>query len=93
MNLHSKLDIRSEDLDIMDKRSAIAIRELTKSPDLLLIDRPENYIEHSRFDTFQKILKEAIKKKIAVIFFSNNQDFIKQFSNRSIVIANGKLTS
>jgi len=73
-------------------RTAIAIRELTKSLDILLLERPEDYFGHSRLDLFNEILKDNIEQGHAVVFSSNDQSFIEAFSNRKILIADGTLT-
>jgi ABC-type ATPase involved in cell division len=91
-NLQDKLDIRPGELRPVELRVAIAIRELTKSFDLLLLERPEDYFDHSRFDLFNEILKDTLEHGQAIVFSSNNQNFIDAFSNRKIRIAGGTLT-
>ena len=91
-NLQNKLDIRPGELRPVELRTAIAIRELTKSLDILLLERPEDYFDHSRLDLFNKILKENIEQGHAVVFSSNDQNFIEAFSNRKVRIAGGTLT-
>jgi len=91
-DLQNKLDIRPGDLRPVELRTAIAIRELTKSLDILLLERPEDYFGHSRLDLFNEILKDNIEQGHAVVFSSNDQSFIEAFSNRKILIADGTLT-
>ena len=91
-DLQNKLDIRPGELRPVELRTAIAIRELTKSLDILLLERPEDYFDHSRLDLFNKILKENIEQGHAVVFSSNDQNFIEAFSNRKVRIAGGTLT-
>ena len=91
-NLQEKLDLRPGDLRPVDLRIAIAIRELTKSFDVLLLDRPEDYFGYNRFDLFKKILRDIIEPGTAVVFFSHDLNFIETFSNMKILITDGALT-
>ena len=92
-DIYDKLDIRPGDLRPTELRSAIVIRELTKSPDILLFERPENFIRHEKFDLFVKLLKEMLLSGLPVVFISYHTDFVKEFSNRKILISGGKLTT
>ncbi len=92
-NIQDKLDMHPAEISLMDLRIAIIIRELTKSPDLLLIEYPEELISHAKFDFFIKILKDALLSGPAVIFISNNKSFVEEFSDRNILITNGTLTT
>lgn len=90
-NLQDKLDDRPGDLRATDLRIAIAIRELTKAFDVLLLDRPEDYFGYSRFDPFNDIFKDITESGHAVVFFSRDQHFIKTFTNRKISISDGTI--
>ncbi len=72
-------------------RIAIAIRELAKSPDLLLIERPEDFIGHTRFDLFTEVLRDMVLTILPVVFISYDKDFIEEFSNKKIFLKNGNL--
>jgi ABC-type ATPase involved in cell division len=87
-----KLDFRPGVLQPVELRLAIATRELTKSFDVLLLERPEDYFGHDKFDLFSEILKDTLERGHAVVFFSNDQDFIDTFSNRKVLIAGGTLS-
>jgi len=91
-NLQNKLDIRPGELRPVELRIAIAIRELTKSFDVLLLERPEDYFDLNRFDLFNAILKDTLEHGQAIVFSSNDQNFINAFSNRKILITGGTLT-
>jgi len=90
-DFEGKLDLRPGELRPVELRMAIATRELTKSFDVLLLERPEDYFGHARFDLFSDILKDTLEHGHAVVFFSNDQDFIDTFSNRKVLIAGGTL--
>jgi ABC-type lipoprotein export system ATPase subunit len=90
-NIQDKLDIRPGELRPVDLRIAIAIRELTKSFDVLLLERPEDYFGYNSFGLFSEILKDTLEHGHGVVFFSNNQKFVEAFANREVLIADGTL--
>lgn len=85
-NLQDKLDLRPGELRPVDLQIAIAIRELTKSFDVLLIDRPEDYFGYNRFHLFKEILKDILEAGHAAAFFSRDRNFTETFGNRKILI-------
>jgi ABC-type sugar transport system ATPase subunit len=91
-NLQDKLDLRPGDLRPVDLRIAIAIRELSKSVDVLLLDRPEDYFGYNKFALFKEIIRDIIESGPAVVFFSHDLNFIETFSNMKILIKGGTLT-
>ena len=91
-DLQDKLDVHPGELRPVDLQIAIAIREVTKSFDVLLLDRPENYFGFKRFYLFNEILEGILEAGHAIVFFSRNRDFIEAFSNRKILITGGTLT-
>jgi len=92
-NIQEKLDFRPADLDPVDLRAAITIRELTKSPELMLIERPEWFVGHRRFDLFTGHLEALTQAGCSVVCFSNDQDFVARFSTRTIIIENGMISA
>ena len=92
-DIDDKLDMRPGKLRPTELRSAIVIRELAKSPDILLFERPEDFIRHEKFDLFVKLLKEMLLSGLPVVFISYDADFVKEFSNTKIIISNGNLTT
>ena len=92
-HIDTKLHLRPGQLRPIDLRYAIAIRELTKSSDLLLLDRPEDVISVNRFKNFTEIIKKDIIPKQAVVFFSRDRYFIETLANRQIQIENGRVAT
>jgi len=86
------LDTRTTEVDLLKLRLAITIRELMKRPELLLLERPEDFVGHTHFDIFVNILKKMILPKVTIVFLSYNADFILELANRNIQINNGKIT-
>ena len=91
--IYDKLDIHVSKLDRMDLRVAIAIRELTKHPKLLIVERPEDLVSHIKRGLFLKILNDMIIAKIPMVFLSYREDLIRELANKKITIENGKLTT
>ena len=90
--IYDKLDMRPGRLRSVDLRIAIAIRELVKSPDILLLERPEDFIGHANFDLFAEVLRDMVLTKIPLVFISYNRDFIEEFSNKKILLKGGTLS-
>ncbi len=89
----NKLDMRPADLNTMESQMAIVIREISKKPQVLLLDRPEDFIGHAKFDTLVEIFNDWITKEKPVVFLSYDRRLIRRFANRKILIANGALTT
>ena len=90
-SIHDKLNVRPGKLRSVDLRIAIAIRELSKSPDLLLLERPEDFIGHTNFDLFTEVLRDLVLTKLPIVFISYDKDFIEEFSNKKIFLKDGTL--
>lgn len=88
-----KLDMRPADLNAMEVQMAIVIREISKSPQVLLLDRPEDFIGHAKFDILVEIFNNWIAKKRPVVFLSYDRRLIRRFANRKVLIAKGSLTT
>ncbi len=90
--IYDKLDMRPGRLSSVNLRIAIAIRELVKSPDILLLERPEDFIGHANFDRFVEVSRDMVLARIPLVFISYNKDFIKEFSNKKILLKDGTLS-
>jgi len=91
--IEDKLDLRPADLDPADLRAAITVRELTKSPELLLLEGPEWFVGFRRFGLFVQSVEEVIGPACSAVFFTSDDDFIDRFSNKTVMIKNGKITT
>jgi ABC-type ATPase involved in cell division len=91
--IYDKLDIHASKLDRMDLRVAIAIRELTKRPKLLIVERPEDLVSHIKRGLFLKILNDMIIAKIPMVFLSYSEGLIRELANKKITIENGNFTT
>jgi ABC-type lipoprotein export system ATPase subunit len=93
LGICSKLDMRPADLNTMESQMAIVIREISKKPQVLLLDRPEDFIGHAKFDILVEIFNDWITKKKPVVFLSYDRRLIRRFANRKVLITNGALTT
>lgn len=88
-----KLDRRPADLNSMERQLAIVIREISKNPDVMLLERPEDFVGHSRFDMLVQLFKDWIDQSKPVVFVSSDRRLIRRFANRRILVVNGALAS
>lgn len=93
LGIRQKLDRRPADLNSMERQMAIVIREISKKPEILLLDRPEDFIGHAKFDTLVQLFKDWIDQRKPVVFVSYDRRLIRRFATRKILITNGSLTT
>ncbi len=91
LGVYQKLDRRPANLNSMERQMAIVIREISKNPDVLLLERPEDFVGHARFDMLVKLFNDWIDQHKPVVFVSTDRRLISRFANRRILIANGSL--
>ncbi len=90
-NISEKLDFRPADLSQAELGIAIMIREMIKPAELLLVDRPESFIDDSQYSAFTDSMNILLKKKVPVVMHSNN-NFINRFSEKIIRIKQDTVT-
>jgi ABC-type lipoprotein export system ATPase subunit len=86
-----KLDRRPADLNSMERQLAIVIREISKNPDVMLLERPEDFVGHARFDMLVRLFNDWIDQRKPVVFVSSDRRLIRRFATRRILIADGAL--
>ena len=84
------LDRRPSVLSNEELLKAIAVREMGKAPAVMLIDRPENFMEISENDNIFNHLKNMIRSGTAVVFVSHNSE-MNGLSNRRVTVAGGEI--
>ena len=92
-DIFKNLDRTPGELHLHDIRTAITVRELSQTPMILLLDRPEDLIDHTKFDLFIDILKKMLLSKLSIVFFSFDTDFVDMISNTKVTISKGRLTT
>lgn len=88
-----KIDMKPTELHPQDIQNAITIRELCKSPDLLLIERPEDFVDYTKFNLFSELLKELSLSKLAIVFFTFDKLLESTLSNKKVLISKGYLNT
>jgi len=90
--LEDRLYARPGEIPPAILRLAITTRELTKSPDMLLFEYPEDYIGQTNLHIFMETLNEMPISEMGIVFISEDRNFIGAFSNRKVSISAGTLT-
>jgi ABC-type lipoprotein export system ATPase subunit len=86
-----KLDLKPSDLNAMENRAALLIRELAKRPALFLFDQPEDFLGLAGYDALLGIAQQLIDLRTPIVFLSYDPRLATQFGNRSIIIGDGVL--
>jgi ABC-type ATPase involved in cell division len=88
--LFEKLNQRPSVLHNGELLTAVAIREMEKAPALMLVDRPEDFMELTETDRLFSHLKNIVDLGAAVIFNSRDSK-ISGLANRQLTLAAGKI--
>jgi ABC-type lipoprotein export system ATPase subunit len=92
-DLNDKLDKRPAALNLMESQAAIVIRELCKQPEILILNRPEDFLGHARFDQLAQLFNQWVDRRLPVVLWTHDRRLIRRYANRKILIANGSLTT
>lgn len=88
-----KLDRQPSDLDAMENRTVLLIRELAKRPAVFLFDQPEDFLGHAGYEALLRIFRQLIDQRIPIVFLSYDQRLAARFANRRITIGDGALAA
>lgn len=86
-----QLDQKPSDLNALEYRAALIIREVGKKPVAFIFDQPEDFLGHSRHDVLLNLFQQLRDKGVAVVFLSFDQRLVERCANRKIIIADGRL--
>jgi ABC-type lipoprotein export system ATPase subunit len=89
-NLSPMLNRRPSVMNEGELLKAIAIREMGKAPAVMLIDRPENFMEISEDDRIFNHFKNMVRSGTAVVFISTNTN-MNRLANRQLTVAGGTI--
>lgn len=92
-DLSDKLHRKPGELHSQDILNAMAIREIRKPPEVLLLERPEDVMDHIRFDFFIEELKILQRKEVPIVLYTSDTVLANEFSNRKVLISNGQLVT
>ncbi len=88
--LSQKLNRRPSVLSDVDLLKAIMIREMGKNPAVMLVDRPEKFMEITENDGIFNHLKNMVQSGTALVFFSHNNK-VTGLSNGRLTMAGGEI--
>ena len=83
-----KLAWRPSELSDGELLKAITIRELGKSPAVMLVDRPENFMQLSENDGLFHHLENMVQSGVALIFHSHSRR-VSEIADRRLTLAAG----
>ncbi|MGD8368979.1 MAG: hypothetical protein PVG78_15180 [Desulfobacterales bacterium] len=92
LGIENELEKLPSQVDPIDLHLAIAVREISKAPDLLLIDRPEETIGKEGFRRLLRHLEDHPDKERTWVCASSDREFLKNRCNRRFHIRSGTLT-
>jgi ABC-type lipoprotein export system ATPase subunit len=90
--IEAKLDMRPARLDNEDVRLAIIVRELSKDPEFIVLERPRDHLGYKRFGALLDLLKEFIGAGVPMVLVSSDEALSREFSTREIIINNGAVS-
>jgi len=91
--LGKRLDLKPHQLDPEENRLFVIVRELSKNPEILLVERPRDFLRTKGFEALKGVLRNIVRKNLALVFFSTDEVFTKEFSRRPIFINKGRVTT
>lgn len=86
----AKLHRRPSELSDGELLKAITIRELGKSPAVMLIDKPENFMDLNEDDGLFNHLKNVVQSGSAVVFLSHSRR-VADIAGRRLTLTGGKI--
>ncbi len=89
--LGAKLTLRPAELTPLSRRIAIAIRELSREARLIVLDHTEDLLGHTAFKRLLDRIQTLQGQGVPVIMMSEGDSPIRRMTNRSVVIAGGRL--
>lgn len=89
--LNKILDVRPAKLTAPDIKRAILVRELLKEPEVIILEFPDEFSGYHSRDDLIDVLKKSVDSGATLIYSSHDQDFIKAFSHKTLLINNGRL--
>jgi ABC-type lipoprotein export system ATPase subunit len=93
LGIEKRLDRLAALADPVDLHRAIAVRELSKNPVLMLLDRPEEILGRQGFQHLLTTLETSGKQRQTWVCTSRDRRFLETLCNRRLRIRNGAVTT
>jgi ABC-type ATPase involved in cell division len=89
--MEEKLHLRPGQVELEFVRLTIILRELSKKPEMLLLERPRDFLSPRNFDLFVGMLKDMIKDGVPVVCLASDEAFIGEFAGKEVRITEGSV--
>lgn len=80
--LEDKLHLRPAAIGPMGRRAVVVVRGLAKHPDLILVERPEDFVGKNRRDVFLRTLKECSREGATIVFWTDDPEIGRGWCTR-----------
>ena len=90
-HLTEKLDLRPTALSPLDVRAAILTREMAKPAKLIIMDSPEDLIDHPGFDFLVTVIENRIAAGVPLVLRCENEGLSARLTNRTVRLPLGGL--
>ncbi|MDY0163228.1 hypothetical protein [Desulfobotulus sp.] len=84
--IDDKLHLRPAAISTMGRRAAIVVRGLAKQPDLILVERPEEFVGKNRKEVFLRTLKECSREGVTLVFWTDDENLGRGWRTRKWVL-------
>jgi ABC-type iron transport system FetAB ATPase subunit len=91
--LEDKLHLKPPQVGPEENRLCVIVRELSKNPEILLIERLRDFLRTEPFEALKGVLRNLIGKNLVLVSFSTDQAFTNEFSQKQILIKKGRVTT
>jgi ABC-type histidine transport system ATPase subunit len=91
--MNKRLDLRPHELDPEEHRLSVIVRELSKNPEIVLVERPRVFLRTKFFEALKEILRNLMRTDLVLVFSETDKAFTSEFSNKIIAIHQGKVTT
>ncbi len=88
-NIYEKLEARPSGLGPMEKQAVVLIRELAKLPEIILLDRPDDFIGQANFSVLFEKFRELVRRGVAIMIFAFDMGVIEKYVNKKVMIKDG----
>ena len=89
LEINNKLNLFPGEAYKEDIRLTLIIREISKKPEILLVERPSTHLDHESQLQFIRELKNLTK--MALVFYSFNQELVHDISLKKARIMKGRV--
>jgi len=90
--IRPKLALRPAKAFREDIRLAVIVRELSKNPEMILVERPDHDLDQTSYAEFVQTLSEIAAHKVPMVFYSFDQNLIQSVANRRVCIQKGAVS-